>query len=90
MYTLKQDGRMIYKNRRIGTITAVAASPPTPEDSYVVSDIRGKNAVYKTKDDALYHFTRFLSWDNYAKKEQYTPSRTVRKDVEIRQRFAQT
>ena len=84
MYTLKQDGRMIYKNRRIGMITA------SPDNSYVVSDIRGKNAVYKTKDDALYHFTRFLSWDNYAKKEQYTPSRTVRKDVEIRQRFAQT
>ena len=84
MYTLKQDGRMIYKNRRIGMITA------SPDDSYVVSDIRGKNEVYKTKDDALYHFTRFLSWDNYAKKEQYTPSRTVHKNREIRQRFAQT
>jgi len=84
MYTLKQDGRMIYKNRRIGMITA------SPDNSYVVSDIRGKNAVYKTKDDALYHFTRFLSWDNYAKKEQHTPSRTVHKNREIRQRFAQT
>ena len=84
MYTLKQDGRMIYKNRRIGMI------PASPDNSYVVSDIRGKNAVYKTKDDALYHFTRFLSWGNYAKKEQHTPSRTVHKNREIRQRFAQT
>lgn len=76
--------RMTYKKCPIGTLE------PQPDGTYRVTDVRGRDVVYPSRDDAHNHFTRFMSWDNYIKHTPLPPSRLIRKNAELRQRFALT
>ena len=76
--------RMLYKKCPIGTITR------HDDRSCDVTDVRGKVKTYASFDDALHHFTRFESWGNYTRHTPLPPSRTVRKNTELRSRFALT
>ena len=74
--------RMLYKKCPIGTIAR------HDDRTCDVTDVRGKVKTYASFDDALQHFTRFMSWDNYIKHTPLPPSRLIRKNTELRARFA--
>ncbi|MEK9697047.1 MAG: hypothetical protein VW270_14895, partial [Candidatus Poseidoniales archaeon] len=76
--------RMTYKKCPIGTIES------QPDGTCRVTDVRGRDIVYPSRDDAHNHFTRFMSWDNYVRHTPIPPSRLIRKNTELRQRFALT
>jgi hypothetical protein len=75
---------MLYKKCPIGTITR------RDDRSCDVTDVRGKVETYASFDEALEHFTRFESWGNYTYHTPPPPSRTIRKNTELRARFAST
>jgi len=74
--------KMLYKLCPIGTIVR------RDDGICDVTDVRGEEKTYPSFDEALCHFTRFISWDNYTRHTPPPPSRTIRKNTEVCQRFA--
>tara|TARA_R110000850_G_scaffold31841_1_gene87342 strand:+ start:791 stop:1057 length:267 start_codon:yes stop_codon:yes gene_type:complete len=81
-----RNGKVLHDKVIIGQIDKT-------DNGWHVSDVRPISErrcyCYKSKGSALYHFMSFESWGNYSKHGSMS-NRVVRKNTELRQRFALT
>jgi hypothetical protein len=78
-----QNGRMTLDKYPVGTIERT-------DTGFLVSDVRDRQAVYTSMDDAFQHFHNFSGWKEYVGYRDKPKSRTVHKNKEVKKRWALT